>query len=167
MPILETERLFIREFTLEDVDPISTVLSNPEVMKYSFRGVQSAEGINDYIKDCLANYKNHGFGQWAVIHKQSNQFVGVAGLNPGFDGDENIIHLAARFALPYWGKGYASEALKGIENYAKEVLGKKELYALIEPINKRSVKIILKNGFQFQKESIYQQRALKYYLKLL
>lgn len=167
MKITETNRLLIRKIDSEDAKSLRDILADLEVMKYSFRGVCSAENIENYINDCLSNYATYGFGQWAVIEKQSMKLIGVCGPNPGFDGDKSIIHLASRFAVEYWGKGYASEALVAVIAFAKSILDLDCLYALVEPKNKSSVKLVLKNGFIFLKDSMYQGKALAYYKKLL
>lgn len=167
MKIAETKRLLIREVDFDDVDPLSSILSDTEVMKYSFRGVCKRADIENYVKDCLSNYKNFGFGQWAVVEKDSSKLIGVCGPNPGFDGDNEIVHFAARYALDYWGKGYASEALIATEQYSKKSLNLKKIYALVEPSNLKSIQMVMKNGFEFQKHSVYKNRTLNYYSKLL
>ena len=167
MQIAETERLIIREITMDDVNSLSVILSDKEVMKYSFRGVCSTQEIEQYVENCISNYSEYGFGQWAVIEKKSLRLIGVCGLNSGFDRDEGIIHLAARFAMAFWGKGFATEALIAVTDYAKYTLNLKSYYSLVEPDNVRSVKAVLSNDFTLQKETIYKGRALKYYIKLL
>lgn len=167
MKITETARLLIREIELEDLPSLLKILADPEVMKYSFRGVCTKVDIEHYIKDCSHNYKNHEFGQWAVIEKKSSKLIGVCGPNPCFDGDNSIIHLASRFAVNYWGKGFASEALIASMEYVKTSLHLNMMYALIEPVNERSIKLVLKYGFKFQKETVYKGRALFHYIKLL
>ena len=165
--ILETERLFIREFNINDVESISDILLDSKVMKYSFRSINSLKDIEFYIENCLHNYKKFGFGQWAVINKTTSQLIGVCGLNSGFNGDQTIIHINYRFAKAYWGQGFASEALKSVINYALEIQKLKILYALIEPDNVKSVSIAHNHNFQYLKESIYRGRKLVYYKKIL
>jgi len=165
--MIETERLIIREFTRDDANLLPVILSDKEVMKYSFRGLCSHKEIEEYVESCIANYSEYGFGQWAVIEKTRLKLIGVCGLNPGFDGDKSIIHLAARFAVAFWGKGFASEALIAITNYAKYTLKLKSYYSLVEPDNVRSINIVLAKGFKFQKATIYKNKVLNHYIKLL
>ncbi len=167
MKIVESERLYLREITMNDTESLFAVLSDREVMRYSFRGVCSRKEIENYIEDCIINNKKYGLAQWAVIQKKNNAFIGVCGLNPGFNGDKSIIHIAARFTVASWGMGFASEALKAVLGYAKSTLKLKRVFALVEPANKRSVNIVLNNAFKLQKQSVYKQKALNYYLRLL
>lgn len=167
MKITETNRLLIREIHCDDVEGLRGVLSDPEVMKYSFRGICSTEDIENYINDCLSNYATYGFGQWAVVEKKNSKLIGVCGPNPGFDGDSKTIHIASRFAVGYWGKGFASEALVATIEYAKTRLNLNVIYALIEPDNVKSVKLVLNCGFEFQKNTLYKGKSLCYYRKLV
>ena len=165
--ITETERLYIREFKMQDAESLSIILLNTEVMKYSFRKIHSIEDIESYIKDCLYNYKKNGFGQWAVLDKKSSKLIGICGLNAGFNQDNAITHINYRFTVNSWGKGLASEAIKAVINYSKTVLKFKILYALIEPINEKSVTLALKHSFYAEKETMYRERKLVVYKKVL
>jgi len=165
--ITETERLFIREFNIKDTASLSTILLNPEVMRYTFRNISSIKDIESYIENCLYNYKKYGFGQWAVTDKISTQLIGICGLNSGFNGDNTIIHVNYRFAKEQWGHGFASEALRFVINYAKIVLKIEMVYALVEPDNDKSIKLAQNHGFQFEKETIYRERKLMFYKRII
>lgn len=167
MQIITTERLIIREFTIDDNSTLASVLSDKEVMKYSFRGVCNPKEIALYIENCIVNYNKYGFGQWAVIEKQTNQLVGACGLNNGFDSNDDIVHINYRFSVNTWGKGFASEAVKAIMAYSRTELNIELLYALIEPENNESIRLALNQGFQYQKETVYRGRPLKHYIKSL
>ncbi len=167
MKIIETTRLVIREVNIADLDLLADILSDAEVMRYSFRGVCTPSEIDNYIIDCQANYKTNGFGQWAVIDKSNQKFIGLCGINNGFNGDLAIKHVNYRFAVSSWGRGFATEALSAVMEVAKNRYSLKELYALIEPENKASLKIALNQGFEFDKETIYKKKILAYYRKLL
>ena len=165
--IIETERLIIREFNMYDIDSLSIILLDQEVMKYSFRRINSLNDIESFIENCLNNYKKFGFGQWAVINKKNSQLIGICGLNSDFNDDNTIIHVNYRFAKAYLGFGFASEALASILNFAQVSKKIKILYALVEPANVKSVSIALNLGFHYQKETTYKRRKLAYYKKIL
>jgi len=165
--ITETERLFVREFNMQDIESLQIILLNPEVMKYSFRNISSIKDIENYIENCLYNYKKYGFGQWAVVDKKSLQLIGVCGLNSGFNDDNNIMHINCRFAKPFWGKGFANEIVKKIIEYAQNQLKINKIYALIEPENLKSITLIKRLGFNYEKSSIYKKRKLDFYFRSL
>ena len=165
--IIETERLSIRELNHQDIESLSNILLDYDVMKYSFRNIKSTDDIKNYIESCLLNYKKFGFGQWAVILKEKNNLIGVCGLNAGFEKDKDIIHINCRFAKLLWGKGLANEAIKGIIKFAKDSLKIPRVYALIEPENVKSIALIKRLCFSHQKSSIYKKRKLDFYLREL
>jgi len=167
MKIIETARLVIREVNIADLGSLADILSDAEVMRYSFRGVCTPAEIDNYIMGCQANYKANGFGQWAVIDKSNQKLIGLCGINNGFNGDLVIKHVNYRFAVSSWGKGFATEALSAVTETAKNRYSLKQLYALIEPENKASLKIALNQGFEFERETMYKERVLAYYRKLL
>ena len=71
-PLIETPRLILREFELDDAFDIYKLNADPEVIRYTgdppFETVESARDFLNNYKD----YENNGFGRWAVIKKDSN-----------------------------------------------------------------------------------------------
>lgn len=81
MQICETERLFIRTLSLDDVSELSTILSNPEVMKHSIRGVCDEAATRRFIDWCLESYASHRIGPLALVEKGSGKLVGFCGVS--------------------------------------------------------------------------------------
>ena len=77
--ILETERLFLREMTLEDADTLALVLSDPESMTF-YPHPFSREEVENWIKWNRDNYEKYGFGLWAVCLKESGEMIGDCGI---------------------------------------------------------------------------------------
>lgn len=75
MKICETQRLLIRQFSIDDVPALSKILSDEEVMKYSIRGVCDEAATRDFIKWCLQCYDSYGLGPWALIDKNSDLLI--------------------------------------------------------------------------------------------
>ena len=72
--IIETERLKLRELTLDDTDKLALVLSDPQSMRF-YPHPFSREEVEHWIKWNIDNYKKYGFGLWAVIEKESDEFI--------------------------------------------------------------------------------------------
>lgn len=107
--IAETERLILRELTLQDAQYFFELNSDPEVMLFTgddpFRSVAEAEKfLQNY-----SHYTENGFGRWAVIRKEDNEFLGWCGLKKHSEG---YVDLGFRFFRKYWGAGYATEAAR-------------------------------------------------------
>lgn len=149
MNIVETERLVIRQIEPGDVNHLSKVLTDPIVMKYSTVGVHSKEQIINYIANAQKQYELNGYGHWAIFNVTNGEFVGVCGLNKHELDSNEVVHINYRLATEQQGKGYAVEATLGVLAFAKNLLKLEAVYALIEPENIGSVKVVNRTGFQF------------------
>lgn len=111
--IIQTEQLALRELTMDDFEAWHQILSDKETMQYYPRAFDS-DKTRSWIEWNLDNYSNYGFGLWAVILKESNQFIGDCGITmQNIHGDGNLFsetgyHIDKRF----WHKGYATQAAK-------------------------------------------------------
>ncbi|HJV77368.1 MAG TPA: GNAT family N-acetyltransferase, partial [Paludibacter sp.] len=127
-PIIETDRLFLRQLTLEDTSSLSLILSDQESMRH-YPHAFSTEEVEKWIERNIERYKNDGFGLWAVIRKADNQFLGDCGITlQNIDGDilpEIGFHIIKTFC----NMGYATEAAEACRKYAMEVLGYKSVYS--------------------------------------
>lgn len=82
MQICETERLVIRKLSLYVVPELPNILSDPEVMKYSIRGICDEAAIRRFIEWCLESYAFHSIGPWALAEKEAGKLVGFCGGSP-------------------------------------------------------------------------------------
>ena len=73
--ILETERLYLREMSMDDFDALYAVLSDREIMQhypYTF----DEERVRGWIERNMNRYKDNGFGLWAVCLKETGEMIG-------------------------------------------------------------------------------------------
>ena len=155
--IIETDRLFLRQLTLEDTSSLYLVLSDQESMRH-YPHAFSNEEVEKWIERNIERYKNDGFGLWAVIRKADNQFLGDCGVTlQNIDGDilpEIGFHIIKTFC----NMGYATEAAEACRKYAMEVLGYKSIYSYSEVGNKASQRVSSKIGLNkvktFKKDGI-------------
>ena len=111
MPSIETERLLLRPFRLDDLDELAALFGDPDVMRYVGTGLPIRRDETDRaLKSIIKHWDQHGFGRWAVFDKTSRQFAGFGGLRSLFDTPEVVYH----FSKPNWGKGLATEALTAV-----------------------------------------------------
>ena len=153
MIILESDRLYVRRYELADLDNFHLLNSDPEVMRY-IRPVKTFEESREFLNENISFYHLHpGLGRWALLNKQNDRFVGSVSLLPlEYSKD---VHIGYALLKPYWGFGYASEILKAGIQYAFEALKLSSLTAVTYPENLASQKVLLKNGFGFEK-TFYQ-----------
>ena len=142
----ETERLFIRTLSLEDVPELTTILSDPEVMRYSIRGVCDEAATRRFIEWCLQSYATRSIGPWALIEKVSGQLIGFCGVSPEEVNGVEEIGLGYRLAKAYWSRGLASEAVTAVLHTAFHQKQLSSVVVLIEPENVGSLRVVEKAG---------------------
>lgn len=148
----ETERLILREITLDDLDDMFEMDSDPDVHRYlGNTPVTSKEQMTGIIQFIRKQYAENGIGRWAVIDKNSDEFLGWSGLKLVTEPVNNHINyydLGYRLKKKYWGKRYAAESAKASLDYAFSILKTDQVYAMADCENIASNKILSKIGFQ-------------------
>ena len=122
----ETPRLILRELVVTDDEGMFELDSNAEVLKYLYTEPQTKiEQSRDVIAFIRKQYEDNGIGRWAVIEKQSGNFIGWAGLKlvkQTINNHTNYYDVGYRLIPRYWGKGYATETCKASVDYGFNIL---------------------------------------------
>ena len=151
---VETARLRMRPFTLEDLDGLWRIASDPEVMRHI------GDGLPFTRDETLANltkiievFKRRGYGRWALEKKDGGELIGYCGLGYGIEevGVE-VVYLLAR---EEWGKGIATEAGAASLRYGFETLGCNSIAAVTRPNNWRSRRVMERLGMSFERAAFY------------
>lgn len=142
--ILETERLILREMTVEDFEEIAEMLQDAQVM-YAYEHAFSDEETEEWIKRQIKRYAEYGFGLWAVILKQNSKLIGQCGITMQECGASLVHEIGYIFNKAYWHMGYAAEAAFACREYAFEKLGIDEVYSIIRENNIPSQKVAKRN----------------------
>ena len=74
-PIMETERLILREMEPSDASALCAILRDEQTM-YAYGGAFSQEEAQAWLDKQLNNYRRDGFGLWAVVLKDSGKMIG-------------------------------------------------------------------------------------------
>jgi len=148
---LETERLILRDITQEDFDSWYEILSDPETMKY-YPAPYDRAGVQRWVDWTLGNYERYGFGLWALILKETGEFIGDCGVTMqnihGSQVPEIGYHIHRRFHR----KGYGSEAAAKVRDFAFETWDFPALYSYMNSENAASYGVALKNGMRLVDE---------------
>jgi RimJ/RimL family protein N-acetyltransferase len=148
-PVIETERLRLREATLDDAPFMLELLNSRGFIEgIADRGVRTLEQARTYIEDrVLSQYREHGFGMWLVIPKGETEPVGLAGLVKR----DVLPHADVGYAFleGAWGRGYATEAAAAVLDFARDRLGLATVAAITSPDNAASQQVLRKIGLMF------------------
>lgn len=143
--ILETERLYLREMSQSDFEPLCKILRDEETM-YAYNGAFDDSMVQEWLDKQLARYREYGFGLWAVCLKETDEMIGQCGLTvQDWLGTEKL-EIGYLFQRAYWHKGYATEAAKACKEYAFAKLGADEVCSIIRDNNFPSQNVALRNG---------------------
>jgi ribosomal-protein-alanine N-acetyltransferase len=146
--ILESERLLFREFNTEDAQLIYSLNIHPEVVKYVHElPVTDLGSATENLNRIITQYKEYGYGRWAVFTKNQQEFIGWSGLK--YRPERKETDLGYRFIPSHWGKGYATEAAKACIRYGFETLQLSQVNAMAHIENLASLKVLEKIGMQF------------------
>jgi len=159
--ILQTPRLYLREFQIADAEKMYNLSIDPAVIKYT--GNDSFTSISDAKKFLLSygDYEENGFGRWAVINKENDEFLGWCGLKQHKNG---FVDIDFRFFREQWGRGYATESAKACLEYGFKKLQLKEIIGRVDKENKASVKVLEKLGMgYFKKDKCHRIENALYY----
>jgi RimJ/RimL family protein N-acetyltransferase len=151
MPILETPRLILREFQLEDVDALALILSDPETMRF-YPKPFDRRGVEEWITRNRQRYSKDGHGLWAMILKASGELIGNCGLVLQEVDGANEIEIGYHVRRDHWGQGLATEAARACRDFGFEQLPVERLISLIRPENIASRRVAEKNGMAVWKE---------------
>ena len=144
--ILQTERLYLREFIFSDGIQFFNLNSDFEVIKYTGnKPFISLYEANNFIST-YNDYERNGFGRWAVCLKETHEFLGWCGLKK--DEPSQEIDLGFRFFKRNWGKGYATEASLGCIFYGFGTLKISKIIGRVYKDNLASIHVLKKCKFK-------------------
>ena len=149
--ILETERLRLREYTMDDFDALYEILSDADTMKY-YVAPYDGKGTTRWLTWSLDNYAKYGFGLWAMELKETGEFIGDCGLTiQNIDG-ESLPEVGYHVNKKHWRQGYAKEAARAVRDWAFRNTGFDALYSYMNRANVASWSTAAANGMKRLKE---------------
>lgn len=147
--ILETERLRLREFSIDDADFVLQLLNTPGWLEFiGDRNVKTKSQAIEYLKNGpMKSYEQYNYGLSMIERKHDGRVVGACGLlkRENLDGPDIGYALLPEFG----GYGYAYEIAHGVRNYAFETLFLPKIYGICKLQNARSIRLLEKLGLTF------------------
>jgi ribosomal-protein-alanine N-acetyltransferase len=154
MPEIETARLLLRPFNLNDLDDLARLFGDPAVMRYL--GVEGGKTLTRAetqaaLDAFIAGWHERGFGRWAVLRKATQQWLGLCGLRL-LDGAPELVYALTK---DNWRQGFATEAAQACLRFAFEELQLERIVAVTRPGNVASQRVLEKIGMRYEREVQY------------
>jgi len=150
--LLETERLLLPPLDQRHLDALAAIYADPEVARYIGGDRLDAAGTAAQLVRFEQVWREHGYGQSAVLERATGALIGRAGLHPWPAwGEVELGYVLARRAQ---GRGYATEAARAWLDAASGVLGLDRLTAVIHPDNRASRALAERLGFAVHRHDV-------------
>jgi 3-dehydroquinate dehydratase / shikimate dehydrogenase len=147
MVLIETNRLILRPWRKEDLEPFAHLNADAKVMEY-FPSTLSHKESDDLANRISSKLEEQGWGLWAVSVSGIVDFIGFIGLaEPTFSAHFTpAVEVGWRLAYPFWGRGYATEGALACLKYGFEALNLKEIVSFTAAQNMRSRAVMERIG---------------------
>lgn len=149
-PQIETERLILREFRLNEADhaAIFRIFSDKRVTRfYNINTFTRPEQAWAMLRRRYDRFR-HGQGiRWAITLQGNDEIIGSCGFN-SWNKKKQVGELGYELARPFWNQGIMTEAVSAVISYGFTTIGLQRLEAWIMPDNRSSANLLIKVGFQ-------------------
>lgn len=162
---LESKRLSFTRYTPADLPLYLQLVTNARVMEHiAGRALTEEEGRARFEKALSFNIKDGETGNFMAHTREGGQYIGLAKLTVTGESEAEIGYAL----LPeYWGQGYATEIVDCFVGYARRLKRFRRLFAIVDPGNPPSIRVLEKFGFKPYKEGEIDGLPAVYYELLL
>lgn len=111
MPKIETPRLSLRPWNMDDLDAFAGMNADPQVMRH-FPSVMTRAESEALLAHHQAHIDSHGFGAYAVVQRSTGALIGACGCKhiTWPNALPTPVEIGWRFIPSAWGQGFATEA---------------------------------------------------------
>lgn len=154
---LQSERLLLLRIGEHDLADLARLYADPRVMA-TLGGVRSEAETRAQLRAFCEHWERHGFGPWTLREPESGRFLGRGGLRRvPIEGREEVEVMYA-LAADAWGRGLATELARESVRVAFLQLGLPELVCFTLPENARSLAVMRRAGFEYQRDLMHAGR---------
>ncbi|WP_239256178.1 GNAT family N-acetyltransferase [Listeria ilorinensis] len=147
-PELLTARLKLRALEAADLELLFQLRSNPEIAKFTGRKLdQNKKATEIYYHKIQTGIKNNQSIYWVIQQKESPNLIGTVCLW-NFDEEKQLADLGYELFPAFQKKGLMTEAVQAVIAFSFDRLGLKQLFAVTNPANIASCKLLEKNNFE-------------------
>jgi len=148
---LETERLILRRFTMEDDAAMFAHWANdPDVTRYlMWKPHDNIELTQQILAEWVASYEKLDYYQWGIEIKETGTLIGSIAAVIVKD-DIEMVHIGYCIGKAWWRKGYTSEALTRLVQFYFEDVGLNRVESRHDPRNPNSGRVMKKAGLRYE-----------------
>lgn len=128
-----------------DFNSLCDFLQDPQVM-YAYEHAFSNDEVQSWLDNQIRRYKEYGFGLWAIIKKDTGEFIGDCGLTYQDFNGKNILEIGYHLQKKFWHQGFATEVAIACKEYAFNKLNANEVFSIIRDNNIPSQRVAIRNG---------------------
>jgi RimJ/RimL family protein N-acetyltransferase len=148
---------------MDDLQPLTAMHLDPEVTR--FIGLRTPEQTRKTLNEWMAAYTSAGFSKWAVVLRESGEFIGRCGMTAEEYEGISEPELGWTFARAYWGHGYATEAATAAMKHWFDDLRFRRIISLIDPQNLSSERVAQRIGMTLERRVQWKGKPANLYVK--
>jgi RimJ/RimL family protein N-acetyltransferase len=152
--VIETDRLFLREFAPADLADLARVLCDRETMRFYPMTFDEA-AAKEWIARNQQRYATHSHGLWAMDLKSTGEMIGDCGITLQDVDGESLLEIGYHLRRDMWGQGFATEAARACRDYGFSNLDAEFLVSLVRPENLPSCRVAERIGMKVWKETTH------------
>ncbi len=148
---IETERLILRRFEIEDAELMyRNWASDPEVTRFlMWKTHENTDESGQIVEQWVKNYSDEKYYQWAIVPKDLNEPIGSMAA-VGMDESVDMVHIGYCIGRKWWHQGYTSEALAAVIDFFFTEVGVNRIESRHDPRNPNSGKVMMKCGLTYE-----------------
>jgi [ribosomal protein S5]-alanine N-acetyltransferase len=159
MIILETDRLQLRDMTMDDLDALHGIFSDAEMMRFYPEPFDRAT-TKGWIENMQQRTKRDGIALWTMVLKETGEVIGDCGLVVQEVDGEREVEIGWHVRRDLWGRGYATEAARACLHYGYDDLDRTRFISIIAPGNIASRRVAEKIGMTVERETVWRDRPV-------
>jgi ribosomal-protein-alanine N-acetyltransferase len=161
--LLESDRTYFRALDLRDFEALCRLHADHQIMRF-LDGPRDQATVLGRLNEWQEHHLKHGFAIWGVFDRETEDFIGCAGLfYLRMDDTQGEIELAYALLTEYWDKGLGTEICKALIEFGFGIHNFKRIWAITRKQNRKSQHILKKIGFNYRYTDQHQGDLAHFY----
>ena len=148
-PILQTERLVLRQMVAADAESVFAFRSDREVQRYNGGAIHRLEQASELIQEITDDYRKGVGLEWGVTRRGDDSVLGIFGYTHWSDEHQRA-EIGYCLHRGHWRQGIAQEAMRAILTFGFGTMGLNRIHACPWADNIASVRLLEKLGFHHE-----------------